>query len=926
MIGVLGGLELWLDDSPQPVGPAKQRSVLAVLATEADRVVPVDSLVDRVWGDRPPDTVGSVLRVYLSRLRRALEPTGITIGRRNGGYTLATAADTVDVHRFHRLLDRARAAPEPRQALSLVEEALALWRGEPLSELDTAWARALRERLRGERAAAEADRIDWALACGMHHRVLPELAARAEDEPLDERVAEQVMLALYRAGRQADALTHYQQTRQRLVDDLGAEPGPALQELHQRILAADPALAPTGTGITAAGSPVVPRQLPAPPRWFTGRTDHLAALDAALDDQGTVVTSAICGAGGIGKTWLALTWAHRHLDRFPDGQLFVDLRAFSPDGRPTEPAVAVRGFLDALGVAPDRVPVDPEASAALYRSLVAGKRMLIVLDNAATADQVVPLLPGGDSCTVLVTSRHRLTGLVARHGARPLPLGGLTDDEAHALLVATLGPDRVAADVHATAELITLCGGFPLALGLVAARAQPDLPLAGAVTELRESGLDALDADDPTASLPTVLSWSLRHLTDQQRTTFALLGIAPGPDIGLPAATSLTGLPERETRAALRALADASLVDPRPGNRYTMRDLVRAYAHTLADDLPVHVRTAALERVVDFYLHTAHTAARLLDPHGPLIRPAPPAPGTRPHPLPDDPAAMAWLDVEHSQLLAAQRTAAACRRHHTVWHLAWTLVPFHQRRGHFRDDLAMWQAASDAAIHLPDPTARIQAYRFLGTAHSDLGWHEEAIEHLHQALLLAEHHHEPLYQASTHHALSWAWEQRGDDLRALEHARRALDLYRGLGNPARAARALNAVGWYAARLGDHATARENCRAALALFRHHQDPLGEADALDSLGLISHQTGDHRQALDHYHEALALYRALGHTYQVAETLDRLGHPHAALQQREQADAAWREARELYREQGREADAERVRLQLDALVATRQRSWRR
>nr|WP_246108217.1 BTAD domain-containing putative transcriptional regulator [Saccharothrix saharensis] len=913
---------MWLDDRPQPVGHARQRSVLAVLAAEANRVVPVDSLIDRVWGERPPNTARSVLRVYLTHLRRALATSRATVTRHGSGYVLATELDTVDLHRFRWLFASARGQEDPQRALTVVEEALALWRGEPLAELDTAWAQAVRERLRRERAAAETDRIDWALACGRHRQVLPELTARAEAEPLDERVTGQVMLALYRAGRQADALAHYQRTRQHLVEELGIDPGPALHQLHQRILTSDPTLSPTNTTTTTVGAPslMVPRQLPAPPRRFTGRTDHLTVLNAALDRRGTGVIFAIGGAGGIGKTWLVLAWAHRHLDRFPDGQLFVDLRGFSPDGTPTDPAVAVRGFLDALGVPPDRIPVDPQAQAALYRSLVAEKRMLIVLDNAATTEQVMPLLPGGTTCTVLVTSRHRLHGLTARHGAHPLPLGVLTDAESHALLVAILGADRIADDAHFTAELIALCAGFPLALGLVAARAQPDLPLAEAVSELRESGLDALDADDPTASLPAVLSWSLRHLTDTQRTAFALLGIAPGPDIGLPAATSLTGLPDREARIVLRALADVSLLDHTSGGRYAMHDLVRAYATTIAHDLPEPVRGAALDRVVDFYLHTTYAADRLLFPQLHQIRLDPPTSGGHSQPLADRSAAFAWLDAEHRHLLAAQHVAATEHRHHIVWQLASALTTFHLRRGHRHDNLTVWRTALNATAHLPDPNALVLSHRRLGRAYADMGRHEEADRHLVQALALAEHHDDPSQQAQAHGELSWALYVRANGQQALEHAKSALEIHNALDQQAWKAHALNMVAWLSAHLGEYDTARKHCQTALALHRSQHDLFGEANIQDVSGWIDHQTGQHNQAVDHYQQALTLFHRLGHTTAATDVLEHLGHPYSALGQHDEALTVWREALELYRQQGREADAERVQRQLADLHNTR------
>ncbi|RKT52930.1 AfsR/SARP family transcriptional regulator [Saccharothrix australiensis] len=916
---VLGAVEAGVDGRPVDLGPAKQRCVLAVLLVEANRWVPADRLLDRVWGEHVPRG-RNPLYTYLSRLRRVLrEVGGGGILRGPGGWRLAVDEDAVDLHRFHRLVAAARDAADPRAA-ALFREALDLWRGEPCAGLATPWLDAVREDLVRQRRAAELDYTDLLLRTGRHTEVLAELTTRAAEHPLDERVAGQLMLALYRSGRQADALAHYRRLRDRLADDLGADPGPPLRQLHQRMLSAHPALADPAPG--ARRSAATPRRLPAAPGLFTGRATELDALDQALADadpatgaEATVVISAIGGAGGLGKTWLALAWANRRLDRFPDGQLFVDLRGFSPTGRPVTPDEAVRGFLDALGVEPGRLPADPDARAARYRSLVADRRMLIVLDNAATVEQVVPLLPGSASCTVLVTSRNRLAGLVVRHGARPLHLDVLADAEARALLVASLGAARVAEEERSVAELVALCGGFPLALGLIAARARtrPRLPLGGILAELREFGLAALDDTDPAASLPAVLSWSLRRLTERQRTALALLGTAPGPDIGLPAAANLAGLPEREARAVLHALVDASLLDHTAGNRYAMHDLVRAFAADQARYLPEPVRQPALDRVVDFYLHTAHTAHHLVNPHAPVMRPDPPAPGVRPHPLPDQRAALAWLTAEHPHLLAAQHTAAAHGRHRTAWHLAWNLTTFHQWRGHARDELAVWQVALDSAEHLGDPAARIHSHRRLGSAHSRLGAHEEAIDHLHRALALAEHHHDAHQRALTHQALAASWGRRGDDRTALDHSRRCLDLYRALDSPVREADALNLVGWFAARLDDHDAAREHCRAALALHRRHANADGEANTLDSLGFLDHRTGRHEEAVRHYREALALRRVLGHTYNVANTLDRLGHPHTALGQHEQAREVWREALELYREQGRDDDVERVRRQL-------------
>ncbi|PSL52116.1 NB-ARC domain-containing protein [Saccharothrix carnea] len=661
-----------------------------------------------------------------------------------------------------------------------------------------------------------------------------------------------------------------------------------------------------------------PRQLPAPPAHFVGREEYLAELDRALTGAGgTLCVSALGGTGGIGKTWLALHWAYHRADRFPDGQLFVDLRGFSPDSQPLDPAVAVRGILDAFGVDPGRIPVDLDARTALYRSLIADKRMLIVLDNAATADQVIPLLPGTPGCTVVVTSRTKLATLIDRHGAHHLQLDVLSREEAHALLAERLGDKRLAAEPEATDELIELCGRYPLALSITARHAslRPRVPLAEFTAELRDFGLDVLDDDDPAAGLPAVLSWSLRRLTDTQRTLFGLLGIAPGPDTTLPAAASLAALTPARARTTLAALEEASLVDRRPGGRYAMHDLVRAYAATHADTtLPEPVRQAALERVVDFYVHTCHTAHDLVEPNDAQSRSEPPAPGVLPLPLSDQAAALAWLDAEHPHLLAAQRIAAAHHRHHAVWDLAWNLTTFHKRRGHLRDNLTGWQLALDAATHLPDPVVRIRALRQVGTAHALLDRHQDAIGYLHRALAQADHHQETLQRAGSHMDLAASWAQQEDNRQALDHARHALGFLRVVGNPIWEAGALNMVGWCAARLGDYDTARDHCQAALELHRQHHDLHGEAATLNTLGFIDQHTGRHHRAIRRYRQVLALFDTLGHAYEAANTLDRLGHPHTALGQHDQAREVWREALKLYRDQGRDADARRVQRQLD------------
>jgi tetratricopeptide (TPR) repeat protein len=697
------------------------------------------------------------------------------------------------------------------------------------------------------------------------------------------------------------------------------EPTADLARIVADLTSFDPTLA-----AAARSRDNAPRQLPAAPGLFTGRATELAVItDAAtttLDTDATVAISAIGGAGGIGKTALALHWAYQHLQRFPDGQLYVNLRGFDPSGQPTAIGDAVSGFLIGLGVDPSTLPVELDAQTAKYRSLVAGKRMLILLDNARDIDQVAPLLPGSPSCTVLVTSRHRLTGLTL-HSARLLDLDILPETDARTLLARHLGPERLVAEPQAVADLLAVCAGLPLAVRIVAARAQhhPTFPLTMLAEELRDRSdqLNGLDAGDLHTNLRAVLSWSVHTLSPQAANLFGLLGITPGPDISPPAASSLAALPDGQARTALRELEHASLIQQHVPGRYRMHDLIRLYAtDTAHQDLAQDAREAALRRVLDFYTHTAHTADRLLESHRHPIQLHLPAPGVRPQPLSDASAALAWLDTEHPVLLAAQSAATSHAWYTTVWQLAWTLNTFQTRRGHRHDRLAVWQAALDATAHLSDPTAGITVRRLLGYAYADLGRHEEGIQHLYQALALAEEHHDPQQQAHTHRVLAGAWARRGEDRKALEHVTNALGLYRALNQQVQEADTLNEVGWCAARLGEYDTARTHCEAALILHQHHHNLAGQAFTLDSLGYIAHHTGHHRQAIGCYEQALTLLRAVGDTAEAATTLDNLGHPHVALREHEQARAVWREALALCQDQGRSTDATRIQHQLDNL----------
>ncbi|HEY4019592.1 MAG TPA: BTAD domain-containing putative transcriptional regulator [Pseudonocardiaceae bacterium] len=922
---LFGSVEARLDGLPLDIGHARQQCVLAALLVDANSPIAIDELIDRVWSEQRPHRVRESLHSYLTRLRRALADTGTRIARRGHSYLLVADPDTVDLHRFRALLTRAGEATD-EQAAELFTEALALCRGQLFAGLDTPWLAGIRATVDKQRLAAELDHADTLLRRGREATLLPTLGNRIVQRPLDERLAGQFMLALYRAGRQAEALTHYERTRLALVEELGIDPSAALRELHQRILTADPTLnRPATDGVRAAP---VPHQLPAAPTSFTGRTTELAQLSAVVAAQeaagDTVIVSAVGGAGGMGKTWLTLHWAHRNLHRFPDGQLFVNLRGFDPTDRPTPPREAVRTLLDALSVDPDAVPADLDAQTALYRSLVADRRMLIVLDNAADAAQVVPLLPGSPTCTVLVTSRDRLTGLVTAHGARVVRLDVFGEPDARALLADRLGAESLARQAVAVRELLAGCAGLPLALGIVAGRARmhPEFPLAVLAEELRDATtrLGAL-AQDPHTSVRAVLSWSHRALPADAADAFCLLGIAPGADIGLRAAADLLGRPPATTRSLLRALERASLLDQPTPDRFRLHDLVRLYAAERADtELAPADRTAALRRVVGGYLRTGYAADRLIYPDRPPIT-LTGVDGSTAGPT-TQAQAWAWFDAEHANLFAAQQLAAENGWSELVWQLAWVLNTFAYRRGRQADTVRIWSTALPAALRLCANEVLATVLRHLGDALTRTGQVDEALGHLETALRIAEAAGAKDAQARTLWAIGRVWERRGDDRRALAASTEALRLFDELDDPIWAGRAHSVVGWYAARLDEQATAREHLDLALAMHRTQLDREGEAATLDSLGYLAQQRGEPDKAREHLQQALALRRELGNPYFEADTLDRLGQANDALGDAAGATTAWREALRLYRVQHRLPDAHRVQRQLDGVSADQDR----
>ncbi|PSL52664.1 putative ATPase [Saccharothrix carnea] len=636
---------------------------------------------------------------------------------------------------------------------------------------------------------------------------------------------------------------------------------------------------------------VVPRQLPAPVPHFAGRAEPLARLAELLDEPApTMVITAIGGTAGVGKTSLAVFWADRVADRFPDGQLYVNLRGFDAVPAQVDPTVVLRGFLEALGAPVERIPTDLDAQTGLYRSLLIGRRVLVLLDNARDAEQVRPLLPGSPGCLVLITSRRQLTGLVAAEGAHPIVLDLLSDAEARDVLALRLGARRVEAEPEAVRRIVTASAGLPLALAVVAARARtfPGFPLSRLADELEEARLDGFAGAEPAMDLRFVFSWSCRQLEAPTARLFRLLGLHPGGGFGPHAAASLAGQPVAETRRRLAALTDANLVsEPSPG-RYGMHDLLRAYAAEQAE--AVEEGRHALGRLLDHYLHAAHTADLLLYPHRDAI--------TLPH-LPDGVVlptfagreqAWAWLTAEHQVLLNAIELAAAAGFDTHAWQLAWSMSTYLDRIGAWAEQSRVQEVAVGAGARLGDLDAQARARRNWAVACLRGKRYAEAGEHLRLALDLYDELGDHVGAARTVLNLGILAEEQADFPAALAHARRAFDRFALAGHVHGQANALNNIGWYQVRLGDYESALDHCRRALALQQETGNTYWQAHTWDSLGSAHHHLGEHPEAIRCFGEALALWRDAGERFFEATTLTHLGDSQHAIGDTGGARSTW------------------------------------
>ena len=1029
----------------------KQRVILATLALRAGQVASYDELAEIVWDGAPPAGARVAIRNYVKRLRQILGPVaGRRIVTQDPGYALEAEPDEVDALRFTALCSKGGEAIRQDTphggpgAWELLGEAIGLWRGNPLADVPSnVLLTAEVPRLDALRMQAQEWRMDAGLARGLHAELVGELTQLAQDHPWRERFHAQLMLALYRCGRQAEALAAYQRTRRMLVDELGVEPGRELRDLQAGILDADPGLAAPGPalarflaappapehakpGRTAAASPpgegkqaagrapatlpgrapagdvpgrprpgstpaastpaastpaastpagggdaagaritraaadrdhppgrvsqgvavqaapavgpgpsrsgragaaptgqatVVPRQLPAGVAHFAGRTAELAELQAwrheAASADGAAKVLVIGGTAGAGKTALAVHWAHHSAAEFPDGQLYVNLRGFDPSGTPVGPGDALRWFLGAFGVTEEQIPDSVNAQSALYRSVLAGKQVLVILDNARDAAQVRPLLPGSQTCLAVVTSRARLPGLAATEGARLVPLDVLTAGDAHELLASRLG-ERARAEANAAQQLTEACSRLPLALSIVAARvaARPYLPLADLARELADAQgrLEALDAGDPVASIRAVFSWSCEQLSAPAARMFRLLGLHAGPDVTVAAAASLAGVDRGQAAAAVAELADAHLIAEHAPGRYAFHDLLRAYAAYLARATDSdEERREAVNRVLDHYLHTASAGSQVLNPVRPHITLEPPQPGVVPELLGYASETLAWFEAERQVLIAAIAQASDGGFGTHAWQLPWAVWLFFDRAGYWHDQLAIQRTAVDAAKRLGDRGRQAHAYRDLGAAVGRLGQLAEARDYCRQALELHRQVGDRLGEARAHNEIAMLAEQQGRIAEALGHAQLALTLYRQEGHEQGLAKMLNGVGWMHAQLGDYEQALEFCEQALSMYRGRGDALNEAATWDSMGYALLHLGRLGDAIGCLRTAVGIIAGLHMGYYETTMLVHLGDAYNAAGNMGLARQSWREALDIL-EGLNHADADQVRARLD------------
>lgn len=888
---LLGPVRLHVRGQAVAVGEPRRQAVLAVLLLEAGHTVGVDLLIDRVWGESPPNQVRRSLQAHITRIRRALEQAGpgaARVVRDPGGYRLVVRPDQVDVFRFRQAL---RDHPTDPGRLSA---ALELWAGEPLAGLRGDWAERTRRTLRQEHTAAVLAWAEAEIRHGDAASTLTRLTELTGEHPLHETAAATLMRALYAVGRGTDALIHYERVLRALREELGADPGPELAAVHEAVLHHD--LPTAGT----ASAPV-PAQLPADVAGFTGRADVLAELDRLADGTGDEpVLVCLTGTAGAGKTATAVHWGHRVRDRFPDGQLYLDLCGYAP-GEPMRSSDALAALLSALLPEGARIPLGEAERAARFRTEVAGRRMLVMLDNAATLEQIRPLLPGTHTCVVVVTSRDSLTGLVALHGARRVAVDRLSVADAVGLLRRLIGA-RVDDDPETTAELAERCARLPLTLRLAAelAVSRPTTPLSRLVGELRaaQRTLELLSSGgDQRAAVRAVFSWSLRQLGEGTVGAFALLGRHPAPVVDSYVLAALSGCSLDQAQARLDALVRAHLVHPAGADRYGMHDLLKAYAAELESVLD---EPATLDRVYGYYLATVATAMDRLYPAEAVRRPTVASPECAIPALLDADSARDWLDAELPalQTLAAHATAHDLPRHAVT--LSALLFRYLDGR-HEMAALAVHGQARKAARALGDRAAEADVLVAVGGLHMQAGRASPAASDMWAAYTLFGEAGNALGQARALGNVGMIEESAGRYRAAADYYTRALTLFRGLGDLTGQAHQLTRLGTVEARIDRGGEGQEHLREAMALHREAGHRFGEAWVKIGLGELAAHEGGPADSCRLHAEAAALFGRLGHRGSEAWALDGLGRAEALDGRPVDAAAHHRQALDLFRRHG-------------------------
>ncbi len=945
---LLGPLEVRAGEEWQEIGAPKWRSLLAVLLIKAGQVVPVDVLINEVWRD-PPAKAVNLVSIYVLKLRRLMDDAdGRLLRTRAPGYQLRLGPADSDAQVFEALVHdgrRALTAGDAEGAAGLLAEALALWRGSPLADVPaTPLVEAETERLAELRLDAAELRIAAELACGGAAQVIPGLRRLLADHPLREGLWVLLMRALDGAGRHAEALDAYGQARKAIADELGVDPGAELRHLYAGMLAKDDLLAKEGGEapgsisagtVTASPGPAetagaearIPRSAPAPAQLpadiadYTGRDDqvrHLCDLLSGADadgEGGAVRIALVAGSGGLGKTSLAVHAAHRVRGHFPDGQLYVDL--LGATSHPLGSGDVLARFLRDLGVDGRDIPVDEAERAARYRTVLAGRRILVVLDNARDAAQVRPLLPGTASCAVLVTTRSRMPDLAS---TRLVDLNVLDDDEALTLFTRVVGDKRVAAEPEATAEVLMACAGLPLAIRICAARlaTRSGWTIRAMANRLRDEHrrLDELRAGDLAVRASFQVSFASLPAGSQDggispARAFCLLGLWHGPTISVAASAALSGVTEDLAADALEALVDAQLLESTSPDRYKFHDLLRVYASERAvADLPAPDRDAAVGRLLRWYMRTADAAALALSPHSYTL-PLDDADAADPHPLSfaAGQEGLGWYDDERANVVAATRQASASGLHEVAWRLPAPLFAVFNRRGNWADCITTHRIALDSARQVGNRQGEGWVLNNLGEALEFAG-SSEGVGCLEQALAIRRQIGDRWGEAQTSNNLADAYMALGRKDEAFAMMRRARDLNREIGVRYGEGVALNNLGEALLDLGRYEEAIDSLLQARSTFAEIKSPHGVAYALHNLGRCYLALGRNADALDGLREALAAHQASGDRHRQAFTLRFLGVAQHRSGLAAEARESWTGAAAIFDDLGDVAQAAQVR----------------